>query len=219
MAKSTLSRHGKNRVAAILSLGGLVVAACSAVSDQPAPVYTVRIVSTGIPEAASSGPVMREMAGPVALAPSMAPPTAMGQPASDVIPLDNPPPQPPPAFAKRAAESAAMAAASPPAPAPMAAPTAAPTAAAPIPTATPAPIPALVASPAPVATPPAAPPFAAAARAEPSAAELAHAEPAPVPVRGPVTAEPAAGDIATPGLFVKVKDERARYRPRYYYSP
>jgi len=215
MAKSTLSRHGKNRVAAILSLGGLVVAACSAMSDQPAPVYTVRIVSAGIPEAASSGPVMREMAGPVALAPSMAPPTAMGQPASDVIPLDNPPPQPPPAFAKRAAESAAMAAASPPAPAPMAAPTAA----APIPTATPAPIPALVASPAPVATPPAAPPFAAAARAEPSAAELARAEPAPVPVRGPVTAEPAAGDIATPGLFVKVKDERARYRPRYYYSP
>jgi len=220
MAKSTLSRHGKNRVAAILSLGGLVVAACSAVSDQPAPVYTVRIVSTGIPEAASSGPVMREMAGPVALAPSMVPPTAMGQPASDVIPLDNPPPQPAPAFVKQAAEPVAMATAPPPAPAPMPPPIApAPTPAAVASTPMPAPIPAVVAATAPAATPPAAPPVAAAARAEPSAAELAHAEPAPVPVRGPVTAEPAAGDIATPGLFVKVKDERARYRPRYYYSP
>jgi hypothetical protein len=205
MAKSTLRRRGKNRVAAILSLGGLVVAACSAMSDQPAPVYTVRIVSTGIPEAASPGPVMREMAGPVALAPSMAPPTAMGQPASDVIPLDNPPPQAAPAFAKRAAEPVAM-----PAPEGVAAQT---------PTATPEPIPALVASTAPAAMPSAAPPVAAAARAEPSAAELARAEPAPVPVRGPGTAEPAAGDIATPGLFVKVKDDRARYRPRYYYSP
>jgi hypothetical protein len=213
MAKSTLSRRGKNRVAAILSLGGLVVAACSAMSDQPAPVYTVRIVSTGIPEAASSGPVMGEMAGPVALAPSMAPPTAMGQPASDVIPLDNPPPQAAPAFAKRAAEPVAMATAPPPAPAPMPAPEGV---AAQTPTATPEPVPALVASPVPAVTPPAAPPV---ARAEPSAAELARAEPAPVPVRGPVTAEPAAGDIATPGLFVKVKDERARYRPRYYYSP
>jgi hypothetical protein len=213
MAKSTLSRRGKNRVAAILSLGGLVVAACSAMSDQPAPVYTVRIVSAGIPEAASSGPVMREMAGPVALAPSMAPPTAMGQPASDVIPLDNPPPQAAPAFAKRAAEPVAMATAPPPAPAPMPAPEGV---AAQTPTATPEPVPALVASPVPAVTPPAAPPV---ARAEPSAAELARAEPAPVPVRGPVTAEPAAGDIATPGLFVKVKDERARYRPRYYYSP
>ena len=210
MAKSTLSRRGKNRVAAILSLGGLVVAACSAMSDQPAPVYTVRIVSTGIPEAASSGPVMGEMAGPVALAPSMAPPTAMGQPASDVIPLDNPPSQAAPAFAKRAAEPVAMATAPPP---PMPAPEGV---AAQTPTATPEPVPALVASPVPAVTPPAAPPV---ARAQPSAAELARAEPAPVPVRGPVTAEPAAGDIATPGLFVKVKDERARYRPRYYYSP
>jgi hypothetical protein len=216
MAKSTLSRRGKNRVAAILSLGGLVVAACSAMSDQPAPVYTVRIVSTGISEAASPGPVVREMAGPVALAPSMAPPTAMGQPASAVIPLDNPPPQAAPAFAKRAAEPVVMATAPPPAPAPMPAPEGV---AAQTPTATPEPVPALVASPVPAVTPPAAPPVAAAARAEPSAAELARAEPAPVAVRGPVTAEPAAGDIATPGLFVKVKDERARYRPRYYYSP
>src|SRR2546430_10719329 len=95
MAKGTLSRRGKTRVAAVLSLSGLVLAACSAVSDQPAPVYTVRIVSTGIPEAAASGPVMREMTGPVVLAPSLAPPTAMAHPASDVIPLDIPPPPAP----------------------------------------------------------------------------------------------------------------------------
>ena len=81
MAKSTLRRRGKNRVAAVLSLSGLVLAACSAVSDQPAPVYTVRIVSTGIPESAASGPVMREMAGPVVLAPKKVPVGWVLQPA------------------------------------------------------------------------------------------------------------------------------------------
>src|SRR5258708_28915760 len=100
MAKSTLRRRGKNRAAAALSLGGFVLAACSAMSDQPAPVYVVRIVSTGIPETAASGPVMREIAGPVALAPSLAPPTAMARPASAGIPVDNPPPPPPPAPAR-----------------------------------------------------------------------------------------------------------------------
>ena len=125
MAKSTLRRRGKNRAAAVLSLGGFVLAACSAMSGQPAPVYVVRIVSTGIPEAAASGSVMREMAGPVALAPSLAPPTAMARPASDVIPLDNPPPQPPPAPARQAAEPVAVAAIAPPpaAPAPIPMPT------------------------------------------------------------------------------------------------
>ena len=72
----------------------------------------------------------------------------------------------------------------------------------------------LVASPLPTL-----PPVAAAARAEPRAAELARAEASPPPVREPITAEPAAADIATPGSFIKVKDDRARYRPRYYYSP
>jgi hypothetical protein len=207
MAKSTLSRHGKSRVAAVLSLGGLVLAACSAVSDQPAPVYVVRIVSTGIPEAAASGPVMREMGGPMALAPSLAPPTAMAHPASDVIPLDNPPPAPAPA--RQASEPPTMAAA-PPAPAPMPRPG---------PTAAPAPMPALVAARGP-ATPRVALPVAGAARAEPSAAELAGAEPTSAPVREPITADPAGADIATPGLFVTVKGDRAVHsRPRYYYSP
>jgi hypothetical protein len=63
-------------------------------------------------------------------------------------------------------------------------------------------------------------PVAGAARAEPSAAELAGAEPAPPPVREPITADPAGADIATPGLFVKVKGDRTVHsRPRYYYSP
>src|SRR3954447_17102906 len=103
MAKSTLSRRGKSRVVAVLSLSGLVLATCSAVSDQPAPVYTVRIVSTGIPEAAGSWPVMREMAGAVAPAPPPIPPPAMAHPASDVTPLDTPPPQAP-APARQASE-------------------------------------------------------------------------------------------------------------------
>jgi hypothetical protein len=208
MAKSTLSRRGQNRVAAIFSLGGLVLAACSAVSDQPAPVYTVRIVSTGIPEAAPPGPVMREMAGPVALAPSLAAPTPMAHPASDVIPLDN---LPPPAAApvKQPATPVTVAAAPPPAPAPMATPETAW-----------APIPALVARPALAASPPAAvPPVIPPPRAEPSAAELARAEAASPPVPVPISGEPAAADIATPGAIVKVKGDRERYRPRYYYSP
>jgi hypothetical protein len=208
MAKSTLRWRGKNRAAAVLSLGGFVLAACSAMSDQPAPLYVVRIVSTGIPEAAASGPVMREMAGPVALAPSLAPPTAMRHPASDVIPLDNPPPQPPPAPARQASEPVSVAA------------TPSPAAPAPIPMPTPAPTPIFAASPAIVASPPPiVPPVPVAARVEPSAAELARVEPPPSPVREPVLAEPAIADIATPGSFIKVKDDRARYRPRYYYSP
>src|SRR5205823_5644293 len=204
MAKSTLSRRGKNRVAAVLSLSGLVLAACSAVSEQPAPVYTVRIVSTGIPTAAS-GPIMREMAAPVVLGPSLAPPTVMAHPASDVIPLDNPPP-PPPAPARQPSEPVSVVAMPPPAaPAPMPAP-------APIPT--PAASPAILASPLPTL-----PPVAADVRAKPSVATQARAEPAPSPAREPITAAPAAADIASPGAFVKVKDDRARYRPRYYYSP
>lgn len=206
MAKSTLSRHGKSRVAALLSLSGLVLAACSAASEQPAPVYTVRIVSSGIPETAASGPVMREMAGPVALAPSLAPPTAMAHPSSDVIPLDTPPPQPPPA--KQPSEPVTLAAAPPPQPAPT-----------PMPKAGPAPMPALVAAPSPAAPPATLPPMIAAPRAEPSAAELARAEAASPPVRGPISAESAMADIATPGAVMPVKADRARYRPRYYYSP
>jgi hypothetical protein len=98
-------------------------------------------------------------------------------------------------------------------------------------------VPAPQPAPAPVALP----------RPEPSAAELARAEPAPAPapnavpqaapaIAQPANAQPAGaatpaaapvpiagpsrGDIATTGVVVSARDERAaRYRPRYYYAP
>jgi hypothetical protein len=204
MAKSTLSRHGRIRVAAVALSGGLIFAACSPMSDQPAPVYMVNIVSTAAPETAAAAPIEREMAGPVALAPSMAPATAVAHPASEVIALDNPPPQPAPAPARPATDPVATL----------------PPPSAPAPTPTPAPTPILVASPAPIAPPGATPPVAASARPEPSAAAETRAEAASPPVRERATAEPARADIATPALYVSVKADRAaRSRPHYYYSP
>jgi hypothetical protein len=204
MAKSTLSRHGRIRVAAVALSGGLIFAACSPMSDQPAPVYMVNIVSTAAPETAAAAPIEREAMAPVALAPSMVPAIAAGQPASDAIPLDNPPPQPASAPARQAADPVATL---PPPPAPA-------------PTPTPAPTPILVASPAPVAPPAATPPVTALARPEPSAAAETRAEVASPPVRERATAEPARADIATPALYVSVKADRtAHSRPRYYYSP
>jgi hypothetical protein len=204
MAKSTLNRHGRIRVAAVALSGGLIFAACSPMSDQPAPVYMVNIVSTAAPETAAAAPIEREMAGPVALAPSMVPAIAAGQPASDAIPLDNPPPQPASAPARQASDPVATQPL-PPAPAPTPALTPAPT---------------LVASPAPIAPPAATPPVAASARPEPSAAAEARAEATPPPVRERITAAPARADIATPALYVSVKADRAAHsRPRYYYSP
>jgi hypothetical protein len=200
MAKSTLSRHGRIRVAAVALSGGLIFAACSPMSDQPAPVYMVNIVSTAAPETAAAAPIDREAMAPVALAPAI----AAGQPASDAIPLDNPPPQPASAPARQAADPVATL---PPPPAPA-------------PTPTPAPTPILVASPAPVAPPAATPPVTALARPEPSAAAETRAEVASPPVRERATAEPARADIATPALYVSVKADRtAHSRPRYYYSP
>jgi hypothetical protein len=204
MAKSTLSRHGRIRVAAVALSGGLIFAACSPMSDQPAPVYMVNIVSTAAPETAAAAPIEREAMAPVALAPSMVPAIAAGPPASDAIPLDNPPPQPASAPARQASDPVATQPL-PPAPAPTPALTPAPT---------------LVASPAPIAPPAATPPVAASARPEPSAVPEARAEAASPPVRERATAEPARADIATPALYVSVKADRtAHSRPRYYYSP
>jgi hypothetical protein len=204
MAKSTLSRHGRIRVAAVALSGGLIFAACSPMSDQPAPVYMVNIVSTA-PETAAAAPIEREAMAPVALAPSMVPAIAAGQPASDAIPLDNPPPQPAFAPARQVDQVATQPLPPPPAPAPTPALTPAPT---------------LVASPAPIAPPAATPPVAASARPEPSAAAEARAEATPPPVRERITAAPARADIATPALYVSVKADRtAHSRPRYYYSP
>ena len=185
MTKSTFSRHGKIRVAAVSLVGGIIIGACSPMSDQPAPVYMVRITSSAAPNAVAAAPIEREAMAPVALAPSMAQATAAAHPASDVIALDNPPPQPTPAPARQAADPSSTQAMLPPA--------------------APAPTPALVAPPMTASPPPAA----AEARAEPASP--------PVPEQ---TVEPARADIATPGLLVSMKGDRAaRARPRYYYSP
>jgi hypothetical protein len=208
MAKSTLSRHGKIRVAAVSLLSGVIIAACSPMADQPAPVYVVRITSSAAPETVAAAPIEREAMAPVALAPSMTPATAAAHPASDAIPLDNPPPQPAPAPPRQASDPVSTQAMRPPSATPAQAPT-------PLPTP-----PTLVASPEIAAPPPAAPPAAALARVELSAAAEARAEPASPPVRERTTPEPAHADIATPGLLVSVKADRAVHsRPRYYYSP
>lgn len=186
MAKSTFSRHGKIRVAAVSLVGGIIIGACSPMSDQPAPVYMVRITSSAAPDAVAAAPIEREAMAPVALAPSMAPATAAGHPASDVIALDNPP-QPAPAPAGQTAAPAATQTMPPPT--------------------APAPTPALALVASPVTASPA--PAATEARAEPASP--------PVPEQ---TVEPARADIATPGLLVSMKGDRAaRSRPRYYYSP
>jgi hypothetical protein len=208
MAKSTLRRHGGIRVAAVSLLSGVIIAACSPMADQPAPVYMVNIVSTAAPETAAAAPIEREAMAPVALAPSIAPATAIAHPASDMIALDNPPPQSAPAPARQASDPVSTQAMRPPSATPAQAPT---------PLSTP---PTLVASPEIAAPPRVAPPAAALARVEPSAAAEARAEPAPSPVPERTAPEPARADIATTGLYVSVKDDRAAHsRPRYYYSP
>jgi DedD protein len=196
MTKSTFSRHGKIRVAAVSLVGGIMIGACSPMSDQPAPVYMVPITSSAAPDAVAAAPIEREAMAPVA------PATAAGHPASDVIALDNLPPQPAPAPARQATDPASTQAMLPPPTAPA-----------------PTPAPALVASPANASPPSAAVPVAASARPEPSVAAEARADPAspPAPER---TVEPARADIATPGLLVSMRGDRAaRSRPRYYYSP
>src|ERR1700720_883119 len=115
MAKSTFSRHGKIRVAAVSLIGGIIIGACSPLSDQPPPVYMVRITSSAAPDAVAAAPIEREAMAPVALAPSMEPATAAAHPASDVIALDDPPPQPAPAPARQAADPSSTQAMLPPA--------------------------------------------------------------------------------------------------------
>jgi len=212
MAKSTLGRHGRIRVAAVLSVGGLAIAGCSGTPDPPAPAYVLRITSSAAAQSVAAAPIVREAMEPIVLAPSMQASTAVGHPSSDVTPLDDPPPQPAVGPVRPTGQPALMAAAAEPIPLPV-------PISAPAPTVRSAQPPALAASPMPAAAPPIVPPLATLPRPEPSAAEQARAEPPPPAVAAPIAAEPPTADIATPGLFVKVKDERARYRPRYYYSP
>ena len=256
MRKVTLRRHRAIGVAALLASGGFTITACSpAAEDASAPVYlmgtvapdTFGKVSPVMRQSLASAPIERtEIAAtatptgePIALAPSLTASAAAAQPASDVIPLDDPPAaakQQPLKPAMLTANPAPMSARFMPAPnlsASMLEPAPAETAA-PKPETPPiaaASAPSARMAPQPVATVVAPP------RTEPSAAELARAEPAPVPAPAPqsiiamthpaaamappvVSAEPARGDIATTGVAVSARDDRVgRYRPRYYYAP
>jgi hypothetical protein len=256
MQKTVLHRHRAIGVVAFLSLSGVGIAACSpATNDAAAPVYLMGTVAPDMFGKVS--PVMRhsvasasiertEIAAtatptgePIALAPSLTASAAAAQPASDVIPLDDPPALAKPAAkpALLVANPAPMSARFMPAPnlsasmlEPAPAETAAPKPETPPIAAASAPPP-RIAAPQPVTTVVAPP------RTQPSAAELARAEPAPVPAPAPqpitamtqpaaaiappvISAEPARGDIATSGVVVSARDDRAgRYRPRYYYAP
>src|SRR5947207_6590063 len=258
MQKTVLHRHRAIGVVALLSLSGVGIAACAPASeDAAAPVYLMGTVAPDMFGKVS--PVMRhsvasasiertEIAAtatptgePIALAPSLTASAAAAQPASDVVPLDDPPAPAKPAAkpALLVANPAPMSARFMPAPnlsasmlEPAPAETAAPKPETPPIAAASAPPP-RIAAPQPVTTVVAPP------RTEPSAAELARAEPAPVPAPAPapqpiaamtqpaaaiappvISAEPARGDIATSGVVVSARDDRAgRYRPRYYYAP
>jgi len=187
------SRHGNVCAAAILSLGSLIIGACSSAPGEPAPVYMMGMAGTAIHETAAAAPAEQPMA-PVALAAWTEPSESVGHTASDVIPLDDPPPQPATAAARQLtgpASTGAMLSAPPPSTlAASAAPAAAPT---------------------PVAPPPAT----ASAGQEPSAAEEARAEAAPPPVRERTASEPARADLVTAGPGVP---RPAPYsRPSYYW--
>ncbi len=88
MGVSISSRHGKVCAAAVLSLNGLIIAACSPVPSEPAPVYMMG--GTVAHEQAASAPIQRAPA-PVALAPSPGPSTPVRHTAPDVISLDGRP--------------------------------------------------------------------------------------------------------------------------------
>jgi hypothetical protein len=200
MAESSSNRHGKFCAAAVLALSGLIIGACAAAPGGPAPVYMMGMAGTAIAEPAAAAPTEPSMA-PVALASWTEPSGSVGHTASDVIPLDDPPPQPVPTPARQVTGPAAVA----PMPAAPAAPSAPVASAAP-------------AAPAPAAPPPAASPVAAspvAASVEPSAAEEARAEAAPPPVRERTASAPARADLVTAGPGVP---RPAPYsRPSYYW--
>jgi hypothetical protein len=200
MAESSSNRHGKFCAAAVLALSGLIIGACAAAPGGPAPVYMMGMAGTAIAEPAAAAPTEPSMA-PVALASWTEPSGSVGHTASDVIPLDDPPPQPAPAPARQVTAPAATAAMS-------STPAAAPST--PVAPAAPA------AAPAPAVSPPAAPMVTASAAPEPSAAEEARAEAAPPPpVRERAASAPARADLVTVGAGAP---RPAPYsRPSYYW--
>jgi murein DD-endopeptidase MepM/ murein hydrolase activator NlpD len=88
MGESRSSRHGRARAAAVLAFIGLV-AACSPVPGEPAPVYMMGAGPTAY-QSMASAPIQPAMA-PITPAPSPGPSTSSRRPAPDLIPLDNPP--------------------------------------------------------------------------------------------------------------------------------
>jgi hypothetical protein len=197
MAESSSSWHGKFCAAAVVALSGLIIGACAAAPGGPAPVYMMGMAGSATPEPAAAAPTEPSMA-PVALAAWTEPSGGVGHTASDVIPLDDPPPQPAPAPARQltgpASTGAMLSAPAPSAPSALLAP---------------------VVAPAPAASPPAAPMVTASAGPEPSAAEEARAEAAPAPVRERTTSEPARADLVTAGPGVPRPAPYAR--PSYYW--
>jgi hypothetical protein len=191
MEQSSSSRHGKVCAAAVLALSGLIIGACAAAPGGPAPVYMMGMAGTAIPEPAAAAPAEQSMA-PVALAAWTEPSKSVGHAASDVIPLDDPPPQPAPAPERRvtgpASTAAMLSAPAPSAPDASAAPTVAP---------------ALAVSPPVIAS------------VEPSAAEEARTEAAPPAVRERAASEPARADLVTARAGMP---RTAPYsRPSYYW--
>jgi hypothetical protein len=87
MGESRSRRHGRARAAAVLAFCGLV-AACSSVPGEPAPVYMMGGRPTGY-QSMASAPIQQQAMAPVAPAPG--PSMSSRHLAPDVIPLDNPP--------------------------------------------------------------------------------------------------------------------------------
>jgi murein DD-endopeptidase MepM/ murein hydrolase activator NlpD len=83
------SRLGKAGAAAMSALSGLIIAACSPVPGEPAPVYMMGARPTAY-QSMASAPIQRAME-PVQQAPSPGPSTSVRHTAPDVIPLDGPP--------------------------------------------------------------------------------------------------------------------------------
>ena len=194
MKESSLSRHGKVRAAAVLSLTGLIVGTCSSAPGEPAPVYMMGMAGTATHETAAAAPAEQPTA-PVALAAWTEPSATAGHTATDVIPLDDPPPQPASAPARQVSGAASAGAM----------------------LSEPAAVPSMLdASAAPAAPLPAPASATGLAGREPSAAEEARAETASEPPRERTASEPARADLVTAGTSV-ARGPAPYSRPSYYW--
>jgi hypothetical protein len=196
MEEKNSNRHSTVCAVVLLSLGGLIIAACSSAPGAPAPVYMMGMAGTSVAEPAAT-PAQQSME-PVALANWSGPSAAAAHTATDVIPLDDPPAQSVPATARE-----------------VTAPLTSGTTSTMLPSAPGAQTVAVAAS-APAAPLPAASPTTAATEREPSAAEEARAE-APLPTARPRTAsEPARAEMV---MTATGQPRPAPYSKPSYYWP